>query len=125
MEAEDPGADATDTRNQPGTDDEGTRHLFTRLEELLRLLSDTLTATATGSMDTPSSAVHDLEAMEARPATVREATPTRGWQGTRCTNGGDSPRPPALGEQPGLVHRASARFLRFSWASSPLRWPCV
>jgi hypothetical protein len=48
------------------------------LEELLRLLSDTLVAENSGSMDTPSSAVHDLEAMEVRPATVPEATPTRG-----------------------------------------------
>ncbi len=28
-------------------------------------------------MDTPSSAVHDLEAMEVRPATVPAVTPTR------------------------------------------------
>jgi RNA-directed DNA polymerase len=48
----------------------------------------TPTAAATGSVDTPSSPVHDLEAMEARPATVREATPTRCWNGPRCTNGG-------------------------------------
>src|SRR5229473_6376443 len=88
LQAENPGTDATDARNQSGTNAEGTNGLPKGLEELLRLLSDTLTATATGSMDTPSSAVHDLEAMEARPATVREATPTRGWQGTRCTNGG-------------------------------------
>ena len=48
LQAEDPGADATDTRNQPRTDDEGTRRLFTRLEELLRLLSDTLAAESSG-----------------------------------------------------------------------------
>jgi hypothetical protein len=58
------------------------------LEELLRLLPDTLTAMATGSMDPPSFAVHDLEAMEARSASVRETTPTRGWPGTRRANGG-------------------------------------
>ena len=41
---------------------------------------DTLPATATGSVDTPSSAVHDLEAMETREAAaVWEATSTRGW----------------------------------------------
>jgi len=79
LQAENPGTDATDARNQSGTNAEGTDGLLKGLEELLRLLSDTLTAAATGSMDTPSSAVHDLEAMEARPATVREATPTRGW----------------------------------------------
>ena len=88
LQAENPGTDATDARNQSGTNAEGTDGLLKGLEELLRLLSDALTAAATGSMDTPSSAVHDLEAMEARPATVREATPTRGWHGTRCTNGG-------------------------------------
>src|SRR5258708_12934351 len=42
LQAENPGADATDTRNQPRTDDEGTRRLFASLTELLRLLSDTL-----------------------------------------------------------------------------------
>jgi RNA-directed DNA polymerase len=31
------------------------------------------------AMDTASFAIHDLEALEARPATVREVTPTRGW----------------------------------------------
>jgi len=79
LQAENPGTDATDARNQSGTNAEGTDGLLKGLEELLRLLSNTLNAAATGSMDTPSSAVHDLEAMEARPATVREATPTRGW----------------------------------------------
>jgi reverse transcriptase-like protein len=48
LQAEDPGADATDARNQPGTNDEGTRSLLTGLEELLRLLSDTLAAKETG-----------------------------------------------------------------------------
>ena len=50
---------------------------FTRLEELLRLLSDTLAAESSGSMDTASSAYHDLEAMETRPSAVREAPATR------------------------------------------------
>jgi hypothetical protein len=65
LQAESPGTDATDTRNQCGADDEGTCGLLKGLEELLWLLSNTLTAAATGSMDPPSVAVHDLEAMEA------------------------------------------------------------
>ena len=44
MEVKGTGTDATDTRDQSGTDDEGTRHLFTRVEELLRLQPDTLGA---------------------------------------------------------------------------------
>jgi RNA-directed DNA polymerase len=76
LQAENPGTDATDARHQSGTNAEGTDGLPKGLEELLRLLSDTLTAAATSSMDTPSSAVHALEAMEARPAAVREATPS-------------------------------------------------
>ena len=68
LQAENSGTDATDTRNQSGTNAEGTDGLLKGLEELLRLLSDTLAATAPGSMDTPSSAVHDLEAMETREA---------------------------------------------------------
>ena len=125
LQAENPGTDATDARNQSGTNAEGTDGLLKGLEGLLRLLSDTLAATATGSMDTPSVAIHDLEAMETRETTVRETTPTRGCQGARCTNSGKSARPLACGEQPGLVHRASARLLRLSRASSAVRWPCV
>src|SRR5258708_38363844 len=48
LQAENPGADATDTRNQPRADDEGTRRPFARLEELLRLLSDSLAAKSSG-----------------------------------------------------------------------------
>jgi hypothetical protein len=79
LQAENPGTDATDARHPSGTNAEGTDSLLKGLEELLRLLSDTLTAAAAGSMDTPSVAVHDLEAMETRDATVWEATSTRGW----------------------------------------------
>jgi RNA-directed DNA polymerase len=79
LQAENPGTDATDARNQSGTNAEGTDGLLKGLEELRRLLSDPLTAAATGSMDTPSSAVHDLEAMETWEAAVREATSTWGW----------------------------------------------
>jgi hypothetical protein len=49
------------------------------------------TPLAAGDMDqwiTAWSAIHDLEAMEARPTTVREAPPRRGCQGIRCTNSG-------------------------------------
>src|SRR5207245_2437978 len=48
LQAENPGTDATDTRDQSGTDDQGTRGLFTGLEGLLRLLSDTLGAENSG-----------------------------------------------------------------------------
>src|SRR5258707_4990 len=48
LQAENPGTDATDARNQTGTNAEGTDGLLKGLEELLRLLSDTLTAAATG-----------------------------------------------------------------------------
>ncbi len=44
MQAEDTGADATDTGNQSGADDERTHQLPAWLEELLRLLPDTLGA---------------------------------------------------------------------------------
>src|SRR3979490_3234171 len=48
LQAEDPGTDATDARNQSGTNAEGTDGLFTRLEELLWLLSDTFAAKGSG-----------------------------------------------------------------------------
>lgn len=57
---------------------EGTCGLLKGLEKILRLLSDTLGAEGSGGMDTPSAAIHALEAVETRQATVREATPTRG-----------------------------------------------
>jgi RNA-directed DNA polymerase len=40
LQAEDPGTDATDARDQSGADDEGTNRLLKGLEELLRLLSN-------------------------------------------------------------------------------------
>jgi len=85
----------------------------------------TLTATATGSMDTSSSAVHDLEAVETRSAAVREASSSRGRCGSRRPNGGQSTRPLASGEQPGPVLRASHRLLRFAGSPSPIRWRCL
>ena len=93
LQAENPGADATDTRNRPRTDDEGTRRLSTRLEELLRLLSDTLAAESSGGMDTTSVTIHDLEAVETRKAPVRAVAPSRDQLGPRRTNGGQSTRP--------------------------------
>jgi hypothetical protein len=48
LQAENPGTDATDARHQSGTNAERTDGLLKGLEGLLRLLSDTLTATATG-----------------------------------------------------------------------------
>jgi hypothetical protein len=78
LQTKDPRADATDTRNQSGTNAEGTDGLLKGLEELLRLLSDTLAAENSGPMDTPSSAFHDLETMETRHSAVREAAAARG-----------------------------------------------
>jgi len=48
LQAEDPESDATNTRNQSGTNDEGTCGLLKGLEELLRLLSDTFAAESSG-----------------------------------------------------------------------------
>jgi hypothetical protein len=48
LQAENSGTDATDARDQLGTGDKGTRSLLTRLEELLRILSDTLVAERSG-----------------------------------------------------------------------------
>src|SRR6266478_2668880 len=48
LQAEDPGSDATNTRNQSGTNDEGTCGILKGLEELLRLLSDTFAAESSG-----------------------------------------------------------------------------
>jgi Reverse transcriptase (RNA-dependent DNA polymerase) len=79
LQAEDSGTNATDKRDQSRTDDEGACSLLKGLEELLRLLSDPLVAENSGSLDTASSAIHDLEAVETRTTAVREATSTRGW----------------------------------------------
>jgi hypothetical protein len=104
LQAEDPGADAMDTRNQPGTDDEGTRSLFTGLEELLRLLSDTLAAESSGGMDTASVAIHALEAMETREAAVRAVASTWGRQSSGRTNGGSPHGPWHLANSPALSY---------------------
>ena len=48
LQAENPGTDATDTRDQSGANAEGTDGLLKGLEELLRLLSDTLAAEGSG-----------------------------------------------------------------------------
>jgi hypothetical protein len=76
LQAENSGTDATDTRDQSGTDAEGTYGLLKGLEELLRFLSDSLAAENSGSMDTASSAFHDLEAMETWHSAIREAPAT-------------------------------------------------
>jgi len=78
----------TDTRDQSGADDEGTCGLLKGLEELLRFLSDSFAAEGAGSLDTASTAIHDLEAMETRPSAVRKAMSTRGRYGSRRKNGG-------------------------------------
>ena len=57
------------------TDDEGTRQLFTWLEELLRLQPDALGAAKARGMDSTQVAIHDLEAMEATAGAVWEAAP--------------------------------------------------
>ena len=82
---------------------------------------DTLGAAEAGSMDTASSAVHDLEAMETRQQRFRELRQRGMWRGPRRTNGRKSARPLAFGEQPRLVHRASPCLLRLAWASSAVR----
>ncbi len=60
-QAENPGTDATDARNQAGTNAEGTDGLRKGLEELLRLLSDARGPASSGGMDTTSVAIHDLD----------------------------------------------------------------
>ena len=125
LQAENSGTDATDARNQSGTNAEGTDGLLKGLEELLRLLSDTLTAAETGSMDTPSFAVHDLEAVETRKAAVREVASPRDRAGSRRTNGGQPTRPLASGEQSGPCYRDSYRLLRFTWSPSTVKRRCV
>jgi hypothetical protein len=96
-QAEDSGADATDTRDQSGTDAEGTCGLLEGLEELLRFLSDFLAAENSGSVDTSSFAVHDLEAMETWHSAIRETPVTWDRSGSRRTNGGQSSRSVAPG----------------------------
>src|ERR1700680_1185611 len=113
MQAEDSATDATDARDQSRTNAEGTDGLLKGLEELLRLLSNALGAENSRSMDTTSVAIHDLEAMETRNSSVREATSTRCRSGPRRPNGGQSSRPLASGEQSGPRYRASHRLLRF------------
>ena len=76
LQAENSGTDTTDTRDQSGTNAEGTYGLLKGLEELLRLLSDPFAAENSGPMDTASSAFHDLEAMERRHSAIREAPAT-------------------------------------------------
>ena len=107
FQAEGAGTDGADAGHQSGSNDEGVDQLFTRLEGLLRLLPDALGAGATGSMDTASAAVRDLETMEAGRAAVRPAT--RSW-------------PMADRQQPGHEHRFSYRLLRLAWSSAPVRW---
>ena len=71
------GTDAPDAGHQSATDDEGTSQLFTRLEELLRLLPDALGAARAGSVDTAQVTFRDLETTEA----------------TRLVAAGQQPRP--------------------------------
>ena len=97
LQAENSGTDATDTRDQFGTDAEGTYGLLKGLEELLRFLSDFLAAENSGSVDTASFAFHDLEAMETWHSAIREAPATWDRSGSRRTNGGQSSRPVAPG----------------------------
>ena len=72
--AKSPGTDATDAGRESGTDDEGTRQLSTRLEELLRLQPDTLGAAKARIMDPMQVAICDLEAMETQQEAVCSAT---------------------------------------------------
>ncbi len=70
QQAENPRTYATDPGDQPGTDDERTCGLLKGLEGILRLLSDTLGATGSRSMDPTPVAVHDLEGVETRAYAV-------------------------------------------------------
>ncbi len=67
----------------------------------------------------------NLEAVEAREAAVREATPPGDQSGSRRKNGGQPTRPLASDEQSGPVLRPSHRLLRFAWSPSPPPWRCV
>src|SRR5207237_784728 len=107
MEVKGTGTDATDTRDQSGTDDEGTRHLGSRMEELLRLQPDALGAAKARGMDATQVAIRDLEAMEAQQGAVCEAAPT---EHPTYPRGSDRWQPAwslASGQQPGLAVRTS------------------
>ena len=122
FQAEGAGTDGADAGHQSGSNDEGVDQLFTRLEGLLRLLPDALGADISGSMDTASAAVRDLETMEAGQAAVRPATRT--WSESRSgrANGRARSWPMADRRQPGHEHRFSYRLLRLAWSSAPVRW---
>ena len=84
LQAESPGVDATDTRDQSGTNAEGTRGLLKGLEELLQLLSDALDTAKPRLLDTPQVAIDDLEAMEEWSRAVPGASTTGGKRGPGC-----------------------------------------
>ena len=70
------GTDATDARNQSGTNAEGTDGLPRGWKGYFGF-SQTPSLLQPRSMDTTSFAVHDLEAMETRFNALPEVTPTR------------------------------------------------
>jgi hypothetical protein len=88
------------------------------MEELLRLRRDTLGAAETGSMDTATNAVRDLEAMEMRQAAVCGATSKGSVGRSGCTNGRKFPRPMAYRKQPRHEVRVSQCLLRSAWTAS-------
>jgi len=68
-------------------------------------------------MDPTPTAVGNLEAVEARDAAVRGTAET-GCEPRPCrTDGGQRPRPVAVGEQPGSCSRIAQCLLRLAWDS--------
>ena len=113
------GTHATNPGHQSGTDDEATRHLFTRMEELLRLQPDAFGAAKARGMDATQVAIRDLEAMEAQQGAVCEPAPAEHPTCPRSSNRRLSAWSLASSQQPGLAVRPSDCLLRFA-RSSPL-----
>src|SRR5436190_6460870 len=122
MEVKGTGTDATDTRDQSGTDDEGTRHLGSRMEELLRLQPDALGAAQARGMAATQVAIRDLEAMEAQQGAVCSATPAKHRTCPRGSNRRQSPWAMAHRQQSGFVASFSDCLLRCARSSATARY---
>ena len=107
-----------DTGHESGTEDEGTRHVFTGMEELLRLQSDAFGTAKAGAMDPTKVAIRDLEAMEAQQGAVCKTAPAEHPTCPCGSNRWQSAWSLASSQQPGLAVGTSDCILRLARSSA-------
>jgi len=113
--------DATDARGKCGESGRRTRPLSPRMAGLFRLLPDPVCAEKPRLLDTATTSIVSVEAVETWFGAIRGAHSTGRGRRARRANGGQRARSVATCRITGPTHRTAQCLFRLAWHSTTVR----